>query len=76
MKHAEENCSPRPAQPNDLCTCVVTSEVHAVGQDMCGHQAVVTCDCGSWCDCPTCISVCETAQMFFNQTDETTKYVR
>lgn len=74
MKH--KDCHPRPPQPNDLCTCVVTSEVHAVGQTTCGHKAVVVCDHGKWCDCANCITVCEDAWNFYNGFDKDTRFVR
>jgi hypothetical protein len=74
------DCHPRPAAPNAKCTTILqeddvvrneyNSEEH-IGRkpgEQCSHPAVITCDCGSWCGCSLCISVCEASYEFFVST--------
>jgi hypothetical protein len=48
-------CYPRLSQPGTQCTCLLSRHNH---EKECGHQAVVECDCGAWCGCNECVTVC------------------
>lgn len=47
--------SPTLAKPGRKCTATCTTE----DGNPCGHPAVMTCDCGSFCSYSGCITVCE-----------------
>jgi hypothetical protein len=51
----EVKCSPAIAKKGTKCTAIGTTE----DGEPCGHPAVMTCDCGSFCSCSGCITVCE-----------------